>query len=78
MSIRWILSCSSAVVLAVCLAGCGGASSTSQNPNAPDPVQEAIEKNVQSKGPQEVPPGYMMNSGGEIVPAGDKNDSDNQ
>ena len=78
MSPKWILNCSSLAVLALALAGCGGAGSTSNDPSAPDPVQQAIEKTVQSKGQQEIPPGHMMNSGGEVVPIGEKTDSDNQ
>ena len=77
MSTRWILSWSSPAVLAVCLAGCGGTSSTTQGANEPDPVTQAIEQNVQSKGPQVIPQGHEMNSGGDIVPI-EKTDSDNQ
>jgi len=76
MSTRGILNLMFVCLIAVCLIGCGGTSSTPQGVNQPDPVQQEIEKKVQAKGAQEIPPGYMMNSGGELVPTEEKSDSD--
>lgn len=70
--LNWTLLC----LITVCLVGCGGTSSTPPGANQPDPITQEIEKTVQSKGPQVIPPGYMMNSGGEIVPVEEKSDSD--
>ncbi len=62
--------------IAACFSGCGGAGSTPQATNQPDPITQEIEKTVESKGSQVVPPGHTMNSGGEIVPVETKSDSD--
>ena len=57
-------------LLAVVLTGCGGSGSSSES-SAPDPIQQQIEAKVKKQGPKEVPPGYIVNSGGELVPAND-------
>ena len=76
MSTPKVSSWLSACLIAVCLVGCGQSSTpqgTTQTQT--DPVQQQIEKKVQSKGPQVIPPGHTMNSGGEIVPIEDPPDS---
>ena len=78
MSTRGIFSWSSACLIGACLGGCGGGGSTQPNANQPDPVQQEIERKVSSKGSQVIPPGHMMNSGGEIVPVETGIESDQQ
>ena len=79
MSTRAILSWSSPCLVALFFVGCAGTSSTPQAANQSDPIQQEIEKKVQSKpAPQAIPPGHTMNSGGEIVPVGEKTDTDDQ
>ncbi len=75
MSTKGVLNWVFAFLITACLVGCGGTSSAPQSANQPDPVQEEIEKRIQSKGPQVIPPGHTMNSGGEIVPVETKDDS---
>jgi hypothetical protein len=56
--------------LAVLCIGCSNGDQLIQN-SAPDPIQQAIEAQVKAQGPKETPPGFMMNSGGELVPVND-------
>ena len=75
MSRTFLNAGATSALLTVILAGCGSGK-TSSAASEPDPIQEKIETKVKKQGPKEVPPGYIVNSGGELVPANDTAESD--
>jgi hypothetical protein len=66
-AVRWSVSTFLAGALTVAAIGCGGKQTGPVAKEVVDPVQEEIMQKAIKKAPKEVPPGYTVNSGGELV-----------